>query len=450
MDVILSNYGLRLLQNVLAHQDEPLPLPPELMMRLVQLRIRTAQAASDEPWQGELRARGLIQPAAPGADHEAIELRYQRNPLEHVTRLVFEYTTVCNLNCDHCRNGHVAPATEGRPERLCEAVDLAIPMGVRRFDFIGGEVILYGARWLRVVEHIKKYPGAVAAVITSGWFWGERNFRAAGEFFADDEALLARLASAGVTHLVFSLDGPAEVHDRWRKVPGLHDRIVAGFDRVRAAGIEPRVSLVVNPALGDAVLPWMVSVAAALYRAAPGTSEQELLARLQGDGVNYISNFIDTGNAVQLRRGRRDLGKWPDELLRCKNFFRPHPSLRIQATGEVSLCPLVDSGEGFGNIHEKPLIDVLNGMQDAFVHRLHAGHQIAGYKRFLDPELFGGRFDHICGLRTVLGMVASRMHERGVGEGDAEAIREINVEVARKAGYLPAEGRVSNGTRLPY
>jgi hypothetical protein len=47
-------------------------------------------------------------------------------------------------------------------------------------------------------------------------------------------------------------------------------------------------------------------------------------------------------------------------------------------------------------------------------------------------------------------MLARRMHERGVGEGDTEALREINLEVARKAGFLPAEGRIANGTRLPY
>lgn len=449
-DLILSNYGLRLLQNVMHHQDREPPLARDLMLRLVQLRIDTWQPATGEAWQEDLRARGLIERAAPGADQEAIELRYRRNPLENITRFVFEYTTVCNLNCDHCRNGHLAPATEGRPERLCEAVDLAIPLGIRRFDFIGGEVTLYGARWLQVVGHIRRYPGAIAAVVTSGWFLGERDFRAAGEGFADDEAFLRRLAAAGLTHVIFSLDGPAAMHDRGRGVPGLHDRVLGAFDRVRAAGLEPRVSLVISPAQGAAAIPWMASVAEALHGMAPGTPLEEKLQKLQADELNYISHFIDTGNAVQLRRGRRDLGAWPDEQLRCKNFFRPHPSLRIQATGEVSLCPLVDSGEGYGNVHDRPLMEVLNRMQDAAIYQLHAEHRIADYKRFLDPALFGGRFDHICGLRTVLGMLATRMQQRGVGEGDTEAIAAINLEVARKAGFLPAEGRISNGTRLPY
>jgi pyruvate-formate lyase-activating enzyme len=428
-----------------------MPLGHDLMLRLLQLRIDTAQPASGEPWQQELVAQGLAQEAPGAPDLEAIELRYRRNPLEHIERLVFEYTTVCNLDCDHCRNGHVAPATEARPERLAEAVDRVVPLGIRRFDFIGGEVILYGAGWLRVVDHIRRHEGTTAAVISSGWFLGARDFKAAGVRYGDDGHLLTSLAEAGVTHVVFSLDGPATLHDRWRKVPGLHDRVLAGFDRVREAGMKPQVSLVVSPTLGEQELTsWLSSVAGALYGLDEGTPDTARIARLQRDPCNYISNFIDTGNAVQLRRGRQDLERWPDDLLRCKNFFRPHPSLRVQATGEISLCPLVDAGEGYGNLRTRSFLEILNTLQDAFPFRLHAERRIADYKRFLDPELFGGRFDHICALRTILAMIARRMEERGVSPEDLASIRAINEEVARKAGYLPASGKTSNGTRLPY
>lgn len=449
MNLIVSNYGMRLLQNSIRHQDEPLALPADAMMRLLDLRVATLQPATGEGWQTELLARGLAQTVAPEVSADEVELRYRRNPLEHIERLVFEYTTVCNLDCDHCRNGHLPAATEARPERLCEAVDLALPLGIRRFDFIGGEVILYGAKWLRVVEHIRQRGGATSAVVTSGWFLDERHFKAAGRTYDSDAHLLTELAEAGLTHVVFSLDGPAALHDRWRKVPGLYDRVIAGFDKVRAAGMTPQVSLVVSPALGEAALPWMAEVSAALYGLAASTPWRERLHRLQSDQRNYLSNLVDTGNAVQLRRKRGDLGGWSDATVRCKNFFRPHPSLRIQATGEVSLCPLIDSGEGYGNVHQRGLLDVMNRMQDAFVYKLHADNLIGGYRRFLDPELFGGRFEHVCALRTVLAMVARRMDERGVSEHDAEGIRAINVEVARRAGYLPPEGRTGNGTGRP-
>lgn len=46
-------------------------------------------------------------------------------------------------------------------------------------------------------------------------------------------------------------------------------------------------------------------------------------------------------------------------------------------------------------------------------------------------------------------MIARRTEERGVSPEDLASIRAINEEVARKAGYLPASGKISNGTRLP-
>ncbi len=449
MNLILSNYGVRLLQHAAHHPEEPLPLPVEVVSRLLDLRIATLQPVTGEAWQAELEARGLAQRVEPGVTAEEVELRYRRNPLQHVERLVFEYTTVCNLDCEHCRNGHLPAATEARPERLCEAVDLALPLGIRRFSFVGGEVILYGARWLSVVEHIQRRGGAAVAVLTSGWFLGERGFKAAGVRYEDDARLLAALAEAGVTHVVFSLDGPEPVHDRSRKVPGLYRRILGGFSRVRAAGMSPQVSLVLSPVQQASELAWLGEVAASLYDLDPAMPLEARIERLQGDPHNYLSHLVDTGNAVQLRRKEDASARWRDDELRCKNFFRPHPSLRIQATGEVSLCPLIDAGEGYGNVHQRGLLAVMNGMQDAFVYRLHAEKKLGDYRKFLDPELFGGRFEHLCALRTVLTMVARRMHERGVSGEDAEAIRAINVEVARRAGYLPPEGRTGNGTRRP-
>ena len=38
-----------------------------------------------------------------------------------------------------------------------EAVDLLAGMGLRRFDFIGGEVTQYGEGWLEVARHIRTW-----------------------------------------------------------------------------------------------------------------------------------------------------------------------------------------------------------------------------------------------------------------------------------------------------
>lgn len=443
---IVSNVGLRVLQAMRDRPDEPLPVAREVALELLDLRLATAEPARDGD---RLVGDGLASLVDDATDDEAIELRYRRNPLEHLDRLVLEYTTLCQLDCAHCRNGQVAPATERRPEALARAVDVAASLGLRRVDFVGGEVLLYGAGWLDVVRHARRHAGVRTAVVTSGWFLGERDFKAAGERYADDRALLDALAAAGLTHVIFSLDGPAAAHDRSRGVAGLHDRILAGLGRVREAGLTPQVSLVLGPAAGPdeaSRLGWVASVARSLY--GERAYDTDAARRLLGDEMNYVSRLVDAGNAVRLRRSRDD-GGFEDTPARCKNFFRPRPSLRIQATGEVSLCPLVDAGEGYGNIHDRPLLDILNTMQDAFIYRLHAEARIDDYRRFLDPSVFG-RFEHLCGLRTALGMVARRMHERGVDPGDRESIAAINREVARRTGHLPAVGRRANGTRLPY
>ena len=63
---------------------------------------------------------------------------------------------------------------------------------------------------------------------------GETGFLAAGRRYADDRATSTTCATSGLTHVVFSLDGPEEVHDRTRQAPGLYRRVLEGFDKVRA------------------------------------------------------------------------------------------------------------------------------------------------------------------------------------------------------------------------
>ncbi|MGC4118422.1 MAG: radical SAM protein [Myxococcales bacterium] len=423
-DLILSNYGLRLSQQ----PDCPEP-------ELVRLREAVRVSWDGSPAQQQLIDRGLAQTTE--LDRDAVLLRYRRNPLECLTRVVFEFTTACQLRCAHCRNAGVPTVTERNPERLCAAADLLVPLGLRRFDFIGGEVSRFGDGWLQVVSHLRRHPGTRVSLLTNGWFLEQEGFVAAGQRYPDDAAYLRELAAAGVTHLTFSLDGPREVHDRWRGVPGLCDRILGAFDRVRDAGLSPQVSLVVHAP--ELVAPgWVSAVARALYgeRSSARAGSEELERRLLSDPMNYVSNFIDTGRGRSLRQGLAKTDWVHDATLRCKAFFRPSPSLRIQASGALALCPLPDCGEGYGNLaDEGGLLRSLNRMQDAIPYLLHADGSIARYRRFLDPAIFGDRVDHACALRAAVTMIARRMIERGVDEGDDVRIREINLEVAARCGF---------------
>ncbi|MEL6344854.1 MAG: radical SAM protein [Myxococcota bacterium] len=434
MEMMLSNYGHRLLLAMNrgdASQDPRIPV-------LTSLRSAVTQNSSDIPDVLSLQEAGLIQEVPAGLCSNDVQLRYQRNPLENISRVVFEYTTLCNLSCHHCRNGNLSPVTSRDLNALKRVVDVVIPLGIRRFDFIGGEVLLYGMKWPELARHIQAAGGQVN-MLTSGWFLEQENFWAAGERHTTSHAFLQRLAEVGVTHLTFSLDGPRDVHDVCREVDGLYDRIMRGIPHVRAAGVQPQVSLMILPRLADQILAdWLSELGGHLY---PDRSPQERLDRLQSDPMNYLSHFIDVGNGTGMMSSGGKASDIPDRFLRCKNFFRPAPTLRFKATGELSLCPLIDAGDGYGNLHDTDPIALLNGMQDAFVYRLHAENRIVDYRPLVDPAIFSDVAEHVCSHRVIVTMLAQAIHEAGY---DAQTVppallQPLNVKVARRVGHLPSE-----------
>jgi hypothetical protein len=432
MSFILTHYGHR----YLLHLGEADLLDGDEARQLAAVYGRGAVPAGALPALPALLARRLVEEMPDPVDLEAVRLRYDRNPLEHLRRVVFEYTTLCNLDCLHCRNGNLEAQAEADPGALRRVVDAALPLGIARFDFIGGEVTLYGKGWLDLVSYLREQGAVHASVLTSGWFLGEADFFAAGRRYPDDRAYLADLAARGLTHVVYSLDGPEAVHDRIRQVPGLYRRVLAGFDKTRAAGLEPRVSLVVGTgASGAEARAWMADLSTRLFGPAP--DPVTALARVVSDDANYVSNLIDVGGAVQLRRSRGAVPTFSDADLRCKNFFRPSPTLRIKASGEISFCPLVEGGDGYGNVHDRDVVDLLNHLHEALPYRLHAERRIGEILRFLDAEVFAGSLAHACSARVALNMIARAMDERGIQPDDRAAIHAINVEVAEKMGVRP-------------
>ncbi|HUW70167.1 MAG TPA: SPASM domain-containing protein [bacterium] len=158
-------------------------------------------------------------------------------------------------------------------------------------------------------------------------------------------------------------------------------------------------------------------------------------ASLLFDNTNAINDFVDLGNN-EVPEGDLPIEAfgYSKSALRCPGFYRPSPQLTIKANGELATCRLADAGEGYGNIHERPLVDILNSMQDSFICRLHAGRRIGDYLRLVDPGVFGNRFAHLCALRAVTTMIARRMHDQAVDPDDAEGVERINREVALATG----------------
>lgn len=433
MNLMLSNYGHRYLRERLQYPTAAPGLDEETDRLL--MALHSGQSINLSTTE-RLVEQGLLQPARPSLTPRAIARRYRQNPLENLTQLSFELTTACNFQCRHCRN---SPAARMRPapidlEPLKAVVDDAYPIGIRHFDFVGGEISKFGNGWLELAHYIRQKPGTTVALFTHGGWLEQTDFTAAGVRYANESAYLDDLRRYGVQHLVFSIDGAQERHDHWRRHRGLYRRILNAFPRLRAAGLVPRVSLVIrcdDPRL----VPALREIADALYTFPAAMSEDARLRHFLDDRTNAFSNFIDIGQGAALSDRSQAIDAFPAATLRCKAAYRPAPKLIITAPGAVAVCPLFASRAGYGNLDQRRFREILNHFQDAFVYRLHASGEIQHYRRFLDRGVFGEAVEHLCTLRTILTLLAQGLQDNPTAFSDLHALRRLNEEVAVLTGH---------------
>lgn len=437
MKLRLSHFGWMVVRHMVDTGQLHLGISPRSDL-LLDLWTGIIAPADQSPSEQELLAEGLIELVDAPADKDHISLRYQRNPFEHLTKIIFEYTTLCNFNCVHCYNTRVPRLTEAEPELLVQAADTFLRMGIRRFDFIGGEVSRYGDGWLDVTRQIRsRGEDIVISLYTNGWWLEQDHFKAAGREYDDTWEYLADLKANGVSHVVFSLDGRGELHDESRHHPGLYRRIMSGLAQVRQAGLEPRVSLLIRPEWTDSqVEQFLAEAATIIYRLDPLSPTHKRALHLSLDPTNAISHFIDIGNGAKDETLQFPILDKRKHALYCRNFYRLSPSLTIKANGELATCRLSSAGEGYGNLHEKRLVDILNHFDDAFVYKLHAERRLEEYLPLVDQSLFGESFTHLCTLRSIVTLLARKMHEQSVEFSDLAGIQRINQEVALLTGHL--------------
>jgi len=134
---------------------------------------------------------------------------------------VYEVTLACDARCVHCGStaGHPRPGELDTGEALGLFDELA-ELGCESVTLSGGEPLLR-EDWPALVDGVRA-RGMRAELITNG-------LRVADE--AD------RIAGAGLFAVTFSLDGPPEVHDRLRGVPGAFERLVSGAAALAERGV---------------------------------------------------------------------------------------------------------------------------------------------------------------------------------------------------------------------
>lgn len=156
--------------------------------------------------------------------------------------------SLCNLDCAYCYYldkseiyGGVEPRmTVEELEKYVHCYIAACEMDEVTFNWHGGEPLVLGLEFYRkAIEFQQKYKGdktikntlqTNATLVTDEW----------ARFFAENGFLL------GV-----SVDGPPEVHDRYRRDRGgapTLERVIAGLRKLHAAGVEYNIMATINSA----------------------------------------------------------------------------------------------------------------------------------------------------------------------------------------------------------
>ena len=132
----------------------------------------------------------------------------------------------CNLQCTMCGQWGVAGSSrELTPEALRSELTLEqlqsviddIKFHKPNITLFGGEPLLY-KEWANLVRYIKE-AGLRCNIITNGMLL-EKNAEA--------------IVSLGVNEIIFSLDGPREIHDKIRGSEGIFDKAMKGLQAVNA------------------------------------------------------------------------------------------------------------------------------------------------------------------------------------------------------------------------
>lgn len=145
-------------------------------------------------------------------------------------RCVWEITLACCFSCRYCgSSGGQARANELSTEECLFVADQLAGIGCERVSMIGGEVFMR-RDWKQIIRRLTT-QGVKVNVITNGFLFSER--------------LIADLKEVGVESVAVSLDGPKEVHDRYRQ-EGSYDRAVQAISVLSAAGIPVSVISTLN------------------------------------------------------------------------------------------------------------------------------------------------------------------------------------------------------------
>jgi MoaA/NifB/PqqE/SkfB family radical SAM enzyme len=141
----------------------------------------------------------------------------------------YNVTGRCNMKCAFCE-WWKNDIPELSTKQALAAIDAVCSLGVPFFDLSGGEPLL--RKDLIVLAKRLASHGCVVSMNTNGTLLNRNRVSEIADVFDT---------------VVVSLDGPREVHDRIRGVPGTYDKAIEALQLLKANGVRAGVNSVATP-----------------------------------------------------------------------------------------------------------------------------------------------------------------------------------------------------------
>jgi MoaA/NifB/PqqE/SkfB family radical SAM enzyme len=149
------------------------------------------------------------------------------NPMNHAIEtlpvLLIEAHSRCNCRCVMCDIWKTGEHREFTAEQLASQMDAIERLQVRWVVFTGGEPLMHSN--LFALTHLLRDRGIRVTILSTGLLFDR----------------FARQIAQHTDSAIVSLDGPPEIHDRIRRVPGAFERIAEGVRAIHA--VSPRFEI---------------------------------------------------------------------------------------------------------------------------------------------------------------------------------------------------------------
>ena len=325
----------------------------------------------------QLERRGLVSACRKGDAPSAWSL-YRRHDNVHVPKMNLMITGRCNYNCPHCFNAadNAPLMTEWAFEDLVRLFDQAQACGIHSVMLTGGEPLLH-PRFMDAVKEIYARGMYVDKINTNGHFI--------------DRETLDCLRDLGCNPLMkISFDGLG-CHDFMRGVAGAQERTLRAIELCVERGFEVSAQIQLNRVtMGslDETLCHLDSLSVSSARIIRTSESDRWLANASGATLSmdeYYATALDICRHYMGQDHAMELTVWQFLTLdpkaksyhlhpmrfgkgtysdRCPRCLGNRQMVAITSSGEVVPCMQMSGyfakrGISLGNVHERPLGDIL-------------------------------------------------------------------------------------------